>query len=417
MTKPFAPGPVLFALSIMAIVLLPLLNPSSTIVTLACQIGIAIIFAVSYHLMFGVGGMLWFAHGIFFGVAGYAIIHLLRGFQAGSIPYIPISLLPLVGGMVSGCFGLLIGWIVTVREKLAFAMISLGLVELAVGLGYVFKSLSGGEDGLSGDRWVGPETFGITFGPQRQVYALIVVWTVLSVLAVWFVERTPLGKMARSVRDNSDRVPFLGYNVRTIRWLVFGISAFVAGIAGGLSALNYEQIGLNALSLEQSATPLVMTIVGGVGSLFGAIVGAVFITFLNSELSGLTPAWLLYLGVIFTLVLLYAPKGIAGAWNAHRPLVASGNLSQLLVPYGIAMVAMIMTSVGFVGAVEVTFAGRLTGASASSRLSLGLSPEIAVCFWIAFAVFGIAWLRVVVPKAHAAFRSALQPSSYAEQTV
>jgi branched-chain amino acid transport system permease protein len=394
---------------------LPWLGLSSASLTIACQIGIAVIFAASYHLLFGVCGMLWFAHGIFLGVAGYAVIYLLNGFHGGTIPYFPVSLTPLLGGLFAAMLGALIGWIATAREKLAFAMISLGLVELAVGFGYVFKGISGGEDGLSGDRWVGPAPFGITFGPQRQVYFLIVAWAVACVAAIWFIERTPLGRMAHAVRDNSERIAFLGYNIRIVRWLVFTASAFFAGVAGGLFAINYEQIGLNTMSLEHSALPLLMTVLGGIGSLPGAIAGAALITVLSSKLSALTPAWLLYLGAIFTLVLIYAPNGLAGAWTAHRALWSAGSLpTQLVRPYFVAAAAVGVALCGAVGATEVVFARRTLGTGGVSPFSFGFGVAGGAGLWVAIMVAGIIWMRHALREARSMFGTVLQAAGLTE---
>ncbi len=405
----------LLVATVAAVLVLPWLGLSSAALTVACQVGIAVIFAASYHLMFGVCGMLWFAQGIFFGVAGYIVIHLLRGFHSGAIFYIPVSLTPLVGGLFAALVGAVIGWIANSREKLAFAMISLGVVELVVGLGYIFKSFSGGEDGLSGDRWVGPEPFGITFGTQRQVYYLIMAWVVICVAAIWFIERTPLGRMAHAVRDNSDRVAFLGYNTRITRWLIFTFSALFAGIAGGLFALNYEQIGLNTMSLEHSAQPLLMVVLGGIGSLTGAIVGAVLITVLNSQLSTITPAWILYLGAVFTLVLLYAPNGLAGAWTAHRALWSAGSRPTGLVkPYLAATASVILLLAGAVGVTEVVFAGRMLGGDAVSPLSLGLGATGGAMVWLAAAIVGVVLARRTVPAARSAFHSVLHEAGLAE---
>ncbi|MDF2462132.1 MAG: branched-chain amino acid transporter permease [Ramlibacter sp.] len=387
------PHRLLLALTLFAAAMsLPLLQLSPAMLTGASQIAIAILFALSFHLMYGICGMLWFAHGIFFGVGGYALVYLLKGFHVQSIPYVPISLLPLACGLVAALAGAAIGWIATRREKLAFAMISLGIGELAMGLGYVFRSVSGGEEGLSVDRWVGPTPLGITFGPPWQVYLLIVCWVALSMLAIRHFETTPLGRIALAARENAERLRFLAYDVRMVRWLTFTVASFFAGIAGSLSALSYEHVGLASLSIEHSALPVFMTVLGGTGSFFGTIAGAIGVTLLSTQLSGVTPAWLFYLGVIFTCVILFSPNGLAGAFAAQRALLVAGTGRRQLLRNGLVRAAAILVvATGLIGMTEVVFARRMSGGGAVSIFTLGLPLAGALLLWLLVAASGAWW--------------------------
>lgn len=377
--------------AVLGVALLPAFQASSSLLTIACSIGTAIILAASFHVMFGLCGMLWFAQAVFSGIGGYVTVYLLTGFKVGAVTYFPVAALPLIGGIAAATFALVIGWVVTSRERLAFSMVSLGIAELVIGVGYVFGSVTGGEEGLTAERWVGPEPLGITFGPQWQMYGLVLAWVTIVLVAVRFFETTPLGRIARAVRDNPVRVGFSGYNVRVVRWLVFSISAFLAGIAGALQALNYEQIGLSALGIDQSALPLLMIVIGGVGSLTGAVAGAVVVTLLYAYLAVLTPAWLLYVGLLFTLMLIYAPKGLSGAFSSHRPLLRSPRVWRSLGrPYAIAVSALLLTMISVVGVIEsiVRLHGHQAIESPMAGLMLGLFLLLTAVgmFWAAGAV-------------------------------
>lgn len=405
--------PVLLAAFGIAIVIaaaasLPWLGLSSRWLTVATQVAVNAIFAASFHLMFGLTGMLWFAQAVFFGFAGYAVTYALRGMVANDIGYFPVSLLPLVGSLVAALVGAAIGWIATRREKLAFAMISLAVTELVVGLGYVFRSISGGEEGLSADRWVGPEPLGITFGPQKEIYLLSLAWLVVGVAVVAFIERTTLGRLAMAARENSERLAFSGYDIRRVRWIVFTISSAIAGIAGSLFALNYEHVGLSLLSIEQSSLALFSVVLGGLGSLVGALAGAVAITLLNTVLADLTPVWLFYLGLTFTLLILFARSGLAGAIRAHQPLLKGKTpaVRSLLLPYFRALSWVVVCGVAGVAASETIF----RHADGKSVLSnAGLLPAWMQGFILALiALGGMGFAIPACRRAKAAYLDALR---------
>ena len=251
--------------------------------------GIAIIFAVAYNMLLGETGMLSFGHAVYFGLGGYTAIHLLRVIAAGLV--FPVALLPLVGGLGGLFFGLLFGYLSTRRGGTAFAMITLGLMELVVALALIFDHLFGGEEGISGNRTSGPALFGSDFGSQLQVYYLIGAWMLVSLALMRAFTRTPVGRLCNAVRDNPERVQFIGYDPARIRLIAFAVSSFFAGVAGGLFAVNYELMSLNSLGAERSALVLLMAYIGGIGSFLGPVVGAVLVTFLQVALSDYTQAW------------------------------------------------------------------------------------------------------------------------------
>ena len=174
-----------------ALVAVPWIGASEAALTTACHVGITVIFAASFHMLFGMTGMLWFAHAITYGAGAYLAAHLLKLNTGAGGGHVSALLVPVLAGLAAGVLSAVLGWIVTRRDKLAFAMISLGIGELAGGMAYLFRSVTGGEDGISFDRSAGPAWLGATFGPQRELYWLIVAAVIVTVYIVHFVERTP----------------------------------------------------------------------------------------------------------------------------------------------------------------------------------------------------------------------------------
>ncbi|SVE47931.1 uncharacterized protein METZ01_LOCUS500785, partial [marine metagenome] len=230
------------------------------------------------------------------------------------------GLMPLFGGLVGLLFGTLIGYVSTRRAGTTFAMISLGFGEMITAMTLIWVAFFNGEEGIQTDRMIGPEPFGVSFGPDIEVYYLIAAWSFLCIVAMYALTRTPFGRMSNAVRDNPERAEFIGYNTQRVRWQAFALSSFFAGVAGSLHALNYEHVGVETVSIAQSGTVLFMAYIGGVGSFIGPILGAILITFLNSVLSGVTEAWYLYLGLLFVSIVMFAPFGLAGIVMMHEPI-------------------------------------------------------------------------------------------------
>jgi len=164
---------------------------------------------------------------------------------------------------------------------------------------------------------------------------------------------TPLGRMANACRDNHERVQFMGYDPRAVRFMQFALSGFFAGIAGGLYAITYEIVTFDALAAPLSANALLMAYIGGTTVFAGPILGAVLITLLQSGVSLMSNSWLVYVGVLFIVMVTFAPGGLAGLILAHVPIRRAGRLGRLVVPYvrvGLPLLAMLA---GFVGVVEL----------------------------------------------------------------
>lgn len=325
---------VVFAL-VLAVV--PLLGASRSTLSLLNQIGIFVVFALSYNMLLGRGGLLSFGHAVYFGLGGYAAVHVMRAVEAaetGLWAGFPVFFVPLVGFGAGAFAGAIIGWPSCRRAGTPFAMISLGVAELIAASGFMFASIFGGETGVSGDRTKGPDFLGLSLKSTSDVYVFMAFWCLVAMIGMYAFTRTPLGKMSEATRDNPERVQFVGYDPQRVRYLIFIFAGGFAGLAGGMSAVNYEIFTPEALSLAPSGMVLLMAYIGGIRYFAGPILGAVVLTYMQSNLSDYSEAWLLYLGVLFVTIVMFAPDGLVGVIDktvAGLREVGSGFLGRKLV--------------------------------------------------------------------------------------
>jgi branched-chain amino acid transport system permease protein len=343
----------LWVAAAIVLLLLPRIFSSGGALTSFSLIGISIIFSLSYNILLGQTGMLSFGHAVYYGLGGFLAIHAINIITADKLP-IPLPVVPLIGGATGLFFAALLGWVSTKRSGTAFAMISLGVGELIASSALILRTFFGGEAGVSTNRTKLLKLFGWSFGPQIQIYYLVAAWTLIAMIAMYALTRTPLGRMCNAVRDNPERVQFVGYNPHVVRYLAFCFAGLFAGIAGALAAINFEIANSAYLGAEQSGTVLFATYMGGIGFFIGPIVGAVFVTLLSLGLSDLTQVWQLYFGLIFIVVVMYAPGGITGLWMMHRPLLKAGTLTRVLPSYLIALVPTLAMIAGLILSVETT---------------------------------------------------------------
>jgi len=368
--------------------------------TLLTQMGTLIIFALSYNMLLGQGGMLSFGHAVYSGLGAYGVVHVLNFMGKGSLVF-PVSLLPLVGGLAGLAFGLLFGYVTTRRAGTTFALISLGIGEMVFACVLMFPGLFGGEAGISTNRVVGQPFLGLSFGPALQVYYLVAAWCFLGMAAMFALTQTPLGRMANAVRDNPERAEFVGYNTQRVRFLQLVLSSFFAGVSGALSCINFEIVSAENVSAIRSGGVLLATYIGGVPFFFGPIIGAIVFVFFVVALSGFTRAWLLYLGLFFVLMVMYAPGGIAALIVMQFPVIRAGRWRELLGPYALAALAALVALAGLIGLVEMVY--RLSEPGASTVLTvLGVSFDArGAASWFTFAAVlaaGLAALRLAARR-------------------
>ncbi len=362
----------------------PLVFTSSLSHAILSQMGIAIIVCLSYNMLLGQGGMLSFGHAVYSGIGAFAAIHVLNLVGQGRLP-LPVSLIPLSGGLAGLGLALLLGWVTTRKSATTFAMITLGVGELVWAMSLMFPDFFGGEGGVSGNRVTGSRPFGITFGPQIQLYYLIAVYTFICTGLMFAFTRTPLGRMLNAVRDNPERVEFVGYDPQKVRFISFVIAAFFAGIAGGLAALNFEIVTSEVVSSYRSGAYLLFTYLGGSTIFFGPIIGAVLMVLAFVLLSEFTKAWLLYLGLVFLFMVMFAPGGFAGLIMANVRLVAYGKLRPLWRHYLALFVTGAMAFVGTAAMIEMLYHRQLDAALGSTLRFMGLQIDAATTDSWAFA--------------------------------
>lgn len=381
----------LFALVIAAV---PLVFTSSLSHTILSQMGIAIIVCLSYNMLLGQGGMLSFGHAVYSGLGAFIAIHVLNAVTEGKFP-LPVSLIPLAGGLAGLVTALLLGWVTTKKSATTFAMITLGVGELVWAMSLMFPEFFGGEGGISGNRVTGPKPLGITFGPQIQLYYLIAVYTFVCTGLMFAFTRTPLGRMLNAVRDNPERVEFVGYDTQKVRYLSFVIAAFFAGISGGLAALNFEIVTSEVVSGYRSGAYLLFTFLGGATFFFGPIIGAVLMILAFVLLSEFTKAWLLYLGLLFLFMVMFAPGGFASLIMMNVRVAAFGKLKPLLGHYAALLVTGLLAFAGAAAMIEMLYHLQLDAALGSQLRFMGMQLNAAApATWIAAVAVTLAGLMV-----------------------
>lgn len=368
----------------------PQVFSSSGSVAVLSQMGYAIVFGLAYNMLLGQGGMLSFGHAVYAGLGAFFAAHAMNAASAGSF-WLPVTLSPLIGGLTGAAFGLLFGYVTTKRSGTTFAMITLGIGELVFVSSAMFPGFFGGDTGVSTSRVYGASLMGITFGPSVQAYYLISIWVFAATLAMYAFTQTPLGRMINAVRDNPERVLFVGYNPRRVRFVTLVLSGFFAGVAGALVTLNFEIVTPETLGIAQSGAVLLFTFIGGTSAFFGPVVGAVVGTLLTISLPAYTQAWPLYLGVFFIIVVKYAPSGIVGLAMALWQLVRQGQFRRIAPLLSVVLVCGFVALLGMVLLVEMTYQLKLTwdGSTGLSLMGVPLNTD-DMAPWLTAAVLLLA---------------------------
>ena len=360
---------VVWGFTALLFIVLPAFFSKGFALTLMSQMGITIIFALSYNMLLGQSGMLSFGHAVYAGLGAFFAIHALRWIDAGILLW-PTSLLPLIGGFAGAFFGVIFGYLTTRRAGTPFAMITLGIGEMVFAASLMFPGFFGGEGGITADRASGSPFLGIpglTFGPQIQVYYLIAVWCFACMVAMFALTQTPLGRIANAVRDNPERAEFIGYNTQRVRWLMLILSSFFAGIAGGLTAINFEIVSAENVSAVRSGGVLLAAFMGGAAFFFGPILGAVVFVFFAVALSEYTKAWQLYLGVFFVLLVMFAPGGLSSLILMNLRVMKFKKFARLRDPYVGLLLAALALAFGTVLLIELMY---------HVTLNVGQGPEV-----------------------------------------
>ena len=350
------------------LIVAPLLFPSSLARSILAQIGYLGIICLSYNLLLGQGGMLSFGHAVYTGLGSFMAIHAMNWAGQGTL-MIPLIWVPLVGGLAGLLCAALLGFVSTRKSGTTFAMITLGLGELVAAMALMFPQVFGGEGGITANRVYGDGFFGFRFGPALQVYYLIAAYAFVCTAALFAFTGTPLGKLLNAVRDNPERVAFLGHNPQRVRYAAFTIAGGFAGVGGALAAINFEIVtGADSFSMARSGSFLLFTFLGGATFFWGPWVGAALLVLSSVLLSEWTQAWLLYLGLVFLCMVMYAPGGVAS--------LLAPSLRALRRPGAWALgAALLLALLGAVCLVEMTYHLQRNTAEGSEMRFLGITLD------------------------------------------
>lgn len=278
------------------------------------------LFASAFNLLLGFTGLLSFGHAAFFGGAAYFTAHAVK--EWGFAPEAGILF-----GVVGAAFmGLIIGFFAIRRQGIYFAMITLALSQM-----FFFFCLQSeftkGEDGLQGvprGHLLGL----IDLNQPLNMYFFVLTVFVIGVFMVWRIVHSPFGMILRSIRENENRAISLGYSVNLYKLAAFVMSAALAGLAGGLKALVFQFATLTDVAWQMSGEVILMTLLGGIGTIFGPIFGAAFVVTVQNYLSTTGFPVTVLTGLIFIVCVLVFRRGIVGEFNASRLAAKLGLRSR-----------------------------------------------------------------------------------------
>jgi branched-chain amino acid transport system permease protein len=292
----------LFLIIIFAVLFLLFLPFVTPYKALASQMLVFAIFAIGYDIAFGYTGLLSFGHAAFFGLGAYgtglSLIHLS----------IPAPLAILIGVVIGLLIAFPIGYLSIRRRGIYFAMVTLAFAQMVYFIAFKWRSLTGGDDGLHGVPR--PPLGPIDLSSELVLYYFILFFFIFSVILGIRIINSPFGKTLECVRENVDRARSIGYNPTRFKLISFVISAFFAGLAGGLYTLLQNFVPLFTLGLDTSGDIVLMTLIGGMGTLYGPIMGAMALIFLKDLLSTYTNIWPLFLGLLFVVSVMTFRKGV-----------------------------------------------------------------------------------------------------------
>ena len=294
---------------------------------LGLEVLIWVIFALGFNLLLGYTGLPSFGHGAFLGIGAYA-------FGLIQFNLIDNLWLCLLGAMlVSAAFGGLVALFISHRRGIYFALMTIAFGQIFFTIASKWTSVTKGEDGLLNIARL-PVDFGLTsFSIQdtASLYYFCFAAYAVCVIVLWRVVNSPYGRILRAIKQNDQRVAFLGYNVVLYKWSVFTLSCAIAGLAGALFAMAQEGAYVQIMSLQWSGIVILMTLIGGgFISFWGPVLGVILYYLARDILGAYTDAWLLWFGLMFVLLVMFRPTGLAGIWHDLRRLFGSTERADSL---------------------------------------------------------------------------------------
>lgn len=277
--------------------------------TLLTEALILCLFALSLDLLVGHARLTSFGHAGPWGFGAYAAAGMLLAWQ------VPLPVAVLAAGIVTALVAIPVGWLCVRTGGVTFAMLSLAFAQLGYAVVFKWNAVTGGSDGLPGVPRAGLGEF---MAGREGYHLLVALVLAAAYLLAWGFVRSPLGRVVAAVRENEQRAEALGHDPRRIRLIVFVMSYFLAGVAGALYAGFARYVSPELFFWTVSGHVLVMVVLGGAGTLVGPMLGALALFYVEHELSALTESWGLALGILFILVVIFAPRGLMGVVQGLR---------------------------------------------------------------------------------------------------
>ena len=285
-------------------VLFPYLAPKFQL-RMATEIIILTLFAMTWKMMLNEGGMFSFGHAVYFGLGAYAsVLGWLH------IPGLSFLSGVLLGALVAALVAFILGAFLVRMSGTYFALLTLAFNQLIWAIVWKWRDVTGGDDGLG--KFPKPDLFGLAMKDPATFYYVSVVIIGACLFACWYFTKTPLGNICMSIKSNDERAQFIGFNVKASKLVLLTLLGFMAGISGALYAQFQEFIATSVIDGGMSTNVLFMAYIGGIGYFWGPIIGSGIFVYLSEYLSSFTDRWEFILGVIFILVVLFAPQGILG---------------------------------------------------------------------------------------------------------
>jgi len=282
---------------------------------LATEILIFSLLAVAFNLMLGYAGLLSFCHAALFASGAYTMGILLVRFD------INVFLGMFAAAVVGALIAFIIGWVSIRRHGIYFAMLTLAFNEVIYFTIFELKDLTGGDDGLRGvhrpDVGVGPLSFSVQ--EPLSFYFFVLVIVVLSIMVIRRITNSPFGSVFLAVRENEHRAESVGYKIRDYKIVAFVVSGFFSGIAGALFCMHIKYVALSFCHWSLSGEVVMMSLVGGIGYLYGPMVGAGLVTVMQDFFSTIWDRWLLILGAVFVIFVMFFQGGV---WEGIEALIS-----------------------------------------------------------------------------------------------
>ncbi len=269
------------------------------------EIVILALFAMTWKMLLNEGGMFSFGHSLYFGLGAYASV--LGWLHIKGLSFMSGILL---GGLVAGLMAFILGAFLVRMSGTYFALLTLAFNQLIWAVVWKWRDVTGGDDGLG--KFPKPDLLGISMKDPANFYYLSLIMVGVCLFICWYYTKTPLGNVVMSIKSNEERAKFIGFNVNASKLVLLTMLGFFAGISGGLYAQFQEFIATSTIDMGMSTNVLFMAFIGGTGYFWGPLLGSGIFVYLSEYLSSFTDRWELIFGLIFIIIVSFAPRGILG---------------------------------------------------------------------------------------------------------